>query len=97
MRGLRHVLLALMLCVAEGLIPVGYASAEVNYFPIPAVGTSKNDGSDFGVIVPVLVTKPYGELNYVIAPMFIVNTIVGARGTLDLFRYEPGGRELRFI
>src|SRR6185295_14819852 len=97
MRGPRRVLLAVMLCVAEGLIPAGHASAEVSYFPIPAVGTSKNDGSDFGVIVPILVTKPDGELNYVIAPMFIVNTIVGARGTLNLFRYEPGGRELRFI
>jgi outer membrane protein assembly factor BamA len=73
------------------------AVAEVQYFPIPAVGTSKNDGSDAGVIVPIVVTKPDGELNYIVAPMFIVNTIVGARGTLNLFRYEPGGRELRFI
>jgi len=94
----RRFLSVVVLCMAGGLpIPVEPSSAEVNYFPIPAVGTSKNDGSDVGIIVPVLVTKPDGELNYVIAPMFIVNTIVGARGTLNLFRYEPGGRELRFI
>jgi outer membrane protein assembly factor BamA len=71
--------------------------AETQYFPIPAVGTSKNDGSDVGLIVPTLVTKPDGDLNYIVAPMLIYNTIVGARGTVNLFRYEPGGRELRFI
>ena len=71
--------------------------AETQYFPIPAVGTSKNDGSDVGLIVPILVTKPDGDLNYIVAPMLIYNTIVGARGTVNLFHYEPGGRELRFI
>lgn len=71
--------------------------ADVNYFPIPSVSTAKNDGSDAGFIVPTLVTTPEGELRYVIAPMFVVNSIVGARGSLNLFRYEPGGRELRFI
>ena len=71
--------------------------ADVSYFPIPSVSTSKNDGNDAGFIVPTLVTTPQGELRYVIAPMFVVNSIVGARGSLNLFRYEPGGRELRFI
>lgn len=93
----RRFRLVVALCVAGGLSPTDQSYAEVNYFPIPAVGTTKNDGSDAGVIVPILVTKPDGELNYVIAPMFIVNTIVGARGTLNVFRYESGGRELRFI
>jgi len=78
------------------LLP-GLVWAEAKYFPIPAVGTTKNDGSDVGLIVPTLVTKPDGDLNYIVAPMLIYNTIVGARGTLNLFRYEPGGRELRFI
>ena len=71
--------------------------AETQYFPIPAVGTSKNDGSDVGLIMPTLVTKPDGDLNYIVAPMVIYNTIVGARGTINLFHYESGGRELRFI
>jgi len=94
----RRFLLAVACCIAGGLlIPANRGSAEVNYFPIPAVGTSKNDGSDVGVIVPTLITKPDGELNYIVAPMLIYNTIVGARGTLNVFRYEPGGRELRFI
>jgi outer membrane protein assembly factor BamA len=73
------------------------AHADVSYFPIPSVSTSKNDGNDAGFIVPTLVTTPEGELRYVIAPMFVVNSIVGARGSLNLFRYEPGGKELRFI
>src|SRR3982751_572839 len=73
------------------------AYADVSYFPIPSVSTSKNDGNDAGFIVPTLVTTPAGELRYVVAPMFVVNSIVGARGSLNLFRYEPGGKELRFI
>lgn len=71
--------------------------ADVSYFPIPSVSTSRNDGNDAGFIVPTLVTTPEGELRYVIAPMFVVNSIVGARGALNIFRYEPGGREMRFI
>src|SRR5690348_13607103 len=81
----------LLICVSRP------AYADVSYFPIPSVSTSKNDGNDAGFIVPTLVTTPEGELRYVIAPMFVVNSIVGARGSLNLFRYEPGGREFRLI
>lgn len=83
--------LALFQCFAHR------AQAEVSYFPIPAVSTTRNDGNDAGFIVPFLVTKPDGDLQYIVAPMFIVNSIVGARGSLNVFRYDPGGRELRFI
>jgi len=72
-------------------------SADTNYIPVPAIATSKNDGSDFGLIVPLLVTGPDGYLEHLIAPMFVYNTIVGPRATFNWFRYEPGGRELRFI
>ncbi|MGZ8373303.1 MAG: BamA/TamA family outer membrane protein [Nitrospira sp.] len=73
------------------------AQAETQYFPIPAISTSRNDGSDFGLIVPALMTGPDGDLKYLVAPMVVYNTIVGTRGTLNLFRYEPGGKELRGI
>jgi len=69
--------------------------ADMQAFPLPAVGASKNDGYDAGLIVPILVTEPDGDLKYLIAPMVIYNSIVGVRGTLNLFRYDPGGRELR--
>ena len=73
------------------------AQADTQYFPLPAVGSSKNDGNDAGLIVPILITEPDGDLKYLIAPMVIYNTIVGVRGTLNLFRYDPGGRELRAV
>jgi outer membrane protein assembly factor BamA len=73
------------------------ARADVQYFPIPAVSTSKNDGNDTGLIFPILITDPDGELKYLVAPMFVQNSIVGSRGSINLFRYEPGGREIRFI
>jgi outer membrane protein assembly factor BamA len=49
------------------------------------------------LIVPILITDPDGELKYLVAPMFVQNSIVGSRGSINLFRYEPGGREIRFI
>ena len=73
------------------------AQADTQYFPIPAISTSRNDGSDFGLIVPALMTGPDGDLKYLVAPMVVYNTIVGTRGTVNLFRYEPGGKELRGI
>jgi outer membrane protein assembly factor BamA len=71
--------------------------AGIEYFPIPAVSTSKNDGNDTGLIVPILSTDPDGELKYLVAPMLVQNSIVGTRGSLNLFRYDPGGRQIRFI
>ena len=72
------------------------ARADVQYIPIPSVSTSKNDGNDAGLIVPILITEPDGELKYLVAPMIVHNSIVGTRGAINLFRYEPGGREIRF-
>jgi outer membrane protein assembly factor BamA len=74
-----------------------HAAADVQSFPIPAVSTSKNDGNDVGLIVPILKTDSDGELKYLVAPMIVHNSIVGMRGSLNVFRYEPGGRETRFI
>lgn len=94
---MRHLFLFPILCVALLCSTGTFVSADTNYFPVPAISTSKNDGSDFGLIVPFLVTAPDGDLVHLVAPMFVYNTIVGPRGTINWFRYEPGGRELRFI
>ncbi len=77
--------------------PLDPAHADVKFFPIPAISTSKNDGNDIGMIVPALITGPDGDLKYLVAPMVVHNSIVGTRGTVNLFRYEPGGKELRGI
>lgn len=95
LRGFVAVVLVLMAASAVAFPDDG--GAEVQYFPIPSVSTSKNDGNDAGLIVPILITDPDGELRYIVAPMFINNSIVGNRGTINVFRYEPGGREIRFI
>ena len=89
--------LALILFVALCLAAPGELQAEVKLFPIPAVSSSKNDGNDIGMIVPALFTGPDGDLKYLVAPMVVYNSIVGTRGTVNLFRYEPGGKELRGI
>jgi outer membrane protein assembly factor BamA len=95
LRGLVAVVILFLVANAAGL--PGRARADVQYFPIPSVSTSKNDGNDAGLIVPILVTEPDGELKYLVAPMIIRNSIVGVRGAINLFRYDPGGRETRFV
>jgi len=95
LRGL--VVVAILFLVMNADMLPDYARADVQYFPIPAVSSSKNDGNDAGLIVPILITAPDGELKYIIAPMLIDNSYLGVRGTLNVFRYEPGGREIRFI
>ena len=92
-----HRYLLFLLLVLSVSWPAPAVWGEVEYIPIPAVSSSKNDGSDAGVIMPILMTNPEGELEYIVAPMFIVNSIVGVRGTLNVFYYQPGGRNLRFI
>lgn len=82
---------------AFGLLFPQQAVADVSYFPVPAVSTSKNDGSEGGFILPILVTDDAGDLTHLIAPLFVVNSIVGARGSINLFRYWPGGRQLRVV
>jgi outer membrane protein assembly factor BamA len=92
-----RIAVALVFLVASAILLPEHVGADVQYFPVPAVGSTKNDGNDVGLIVPILVTDPDGELKYIVAPMVIHNSIVGTRGAINLFRYEPGGREIRFI
>jgi len=91
------LVLALVLIGPCGSFFADFARADVQYFPIPAISSTKNDGNDYGMIVPALITGPDGELKHLIAPMVIYNSIVGVRGTLNLFHYQPGGKELRGI
>lgn len=91
-----RVVMGLALACFLGLIPV-VGHAEVKTFPIPSVATTRNDGNDAGLIAPTLITKPDGDLQYIVAPLLIRNSIVGMRGALNIFRFDTGGRELRFI
>jgi outer membrane protein assembly factor BamA len=88
-----------LVCLVVGMTAVWVrpAAADTQVFPIPSASTSKNDGSDAGLIVPILITDPDGELKYLMAPMIIKNSIVGTRGTFNLFRYDTGGRQMQFI
>jgi outer membrane protein assembly factor BamA len=98
MTSLRGCIAVALLFFAANVVSLPEAvRADVQYFPVPSVSTSKNDGNDVGLITPILITDPDGELKYIVAPMVVHNSIVGTRGALNLFRYEPGGREIRFI
>jgi hypothetical protein len=92
-----RIVAVIVFLAANAVMLLDCARADVQYFPIPVVSTSKNDGSDAGLIVPILFTDPDGDLRYIVAPMLINNSYLGARGTLNIFRYDSGGREIRFI
>ena len=74
------IVVALVFLMASVVALSEHAGAGVEYFPIPSVSTSKNDGNDVGLIVPILITDPDAELKYILAPMIIRNSIVGTRG-----------------
>ena len=95
LRGLVAIVIVFLAANAATLPDLAWA--DVQFFPIPSVSTSKNDGNDAGLIVPFLITDPDGELKYIVAPLLIHNSIVGTKGAINVFRYEPGGREIRFI
>ena len=95
LRGIAVFLVCLLAGTAS--VSVSLVRADTQVFPIPSASTSKNDGSDAGLIVPILITDPDGELKYLLAPMLIKNSIVGTRGTFNLFRYDPGGRQMQFL
>jgi outer membrane protein assembly factor BamA len=91
------VVLLVCLLAGNGVVWLDLAWGDTQIFPIPSASTSKNDGNDAGLILPILITDPDGELKYLLAPMLIRNSIVGARGTFNLFRYDTGGRQMQFI
>lgn len=98
MSALRRILILIgCLCAGGGVACLPPARADTQVFPVPAVSTTRNDGNEAGLIMPIMLTDPDGELKYLMAPMVIHNSIVGTRGVFNLFRYEPGGRETRFI
>ncbi|MFZ1556664.1 MAG: hypothetical protein WAT38_10810, partial [Nitrospira sp.] len=96
-----HYLSSIRSCLAlAGLLLLSLpaaAGADTQIFPVPSVSTSRNDGNDAGLIAPILIADPDGELKYLMAPMLIQNSIVGTRGVFNLFKYDPGGRQMRFI
>ena len=96
--GCRRFTFTILLCLAVSEIGSAVpALGEVSYFPIPAISTSKNDGQDFGLIVPVLEADDEGNLKSLTAPMLIHNSFLGVRGTLNYFRYWSAGKKMEFV
>ena len=80
-----------LVCLLAGTSPlyVNSAGADTQVFPIPSASTSKNDGSDAGLIVPILITDPDGELKYLHGPMLIKNSIVGTTRHVQSVSVRP--------
>lgn len=64
---------------------------------VPAIGSSKNDGVEGGVIVPILFGDADGRISQMVVPMFIRNQYVGSRATLNLFQYPHRGEDINVV
>ncbi len=85
-----------ILTVVGGMFP-SFVMAERAIFAVPAISTSKNDGQDFGLIVPVLESDDDGNLISLMAPMVIHNSFLGVRGTMNYYHYWSAGRQMEFV
>ena len=82
------------------LLALSTAKAEArdwNYFLIPAIANSKNDGVDFGIIAPFIFNDKDGRITQIIAPMYVHNEFLGSRATINLFKYPRRGEEITFL
>ena len=86
----------LVLLTVAGSLP-SLVAAKQAIFAVPAISTSKNDGQDFGLIVPVLESDEEGNLVSLMAPMVIHNSFLGVRGTMNYYHYWTAGRQMEFV
>ena len=47
-------------CAASIIALPEHVTAGVEYFPVPSVSSTRNDGNDAGLLVPILITDPDG-------------------------------------
>ena len=88
--------ISLVLLTVTGSVP-SLVAAKQAIFAVPAISTSKNDGQDFGLIVPVLESDEEGNLVSLMAPMVIHNSFLGVRGTMNYYHYWTAGRQMEFV
>ena len=89
-----------LLTVALGLTlltGVWAHASEPRVLVVPAIGSSKNDGVEGGVIVPILFGDADGRISQMVVPMFIRNQYVGSRATLNLFQYPHRGEDINVV
>src|SRR5680860_206197 len=77
-----------------GVVSSSIVLAENSLFAVPVISSSKNDGQDFGVVVPVLTSDAEGNLRSIFAPMLIHNSYLGVRGSMDYLHYWSAGRQM---
>lgn len=83
-------LLALAAAVALGAA-VDPARARISFIPLPAIGTSPNEGNTYGVLPVWLFLDEQGGIRRIFAPSVTFNETIGVNGTFRYFVYpEPG-------
>lgn len=86
------------------LVPVSESAAESvlwpegkpEILPLPAFPTSKNEGSSKGLVLAMLYKNHNGEMNTLLAPLFLNNdAIFGQKMAVNYFRFFPEQRNYK--
>ena len=79
------------------LSPFPASADQRSNFVIPAVGTSKTDGVDVGLIVPYVFADDEERVTQIIAPMYLHNEFAGSRAAINVYQYPKRGEEYKLI
>lgn len=75
----------------------GPAAAAVSFVPLPAIGTSPNEGNTYGVLPVWLFLDQERAIRRIFAPSITFNRIFGVNATLRYFLYPETGALVELI
>jgi len=97
-RRFRRVGLVALCAVAPAvLFPFPASADQRSHFVIPAVGNSKNDGVDVGLIVPYVFADDEERVTQIVAPIYLHNEFAGSRLAINVYQYPTRGEEYKLV
>ncbi len=85
---------------AAALVAAGLAApalADVSFIPLPAFGTSPNEGNTYGVLPVLLFLDREGAIRRILAPSLTFNEIIGLNATLRYYLFPQAGETVELI
>jgi hypothetical protein len=65
--------------------------------PLPAFSYNRNEGPWYGVLVPILRANPRGEIEDILAPLYLHNRHIGETFTLNYYGYRSNTIQYRAV
>lgn len=97
MRRLLACFAATALIAAGPAALAGPAAAATSFVPLPAFGTSPNEGNTYGVLPVLLFLDEEGAIRRIFAPSLTFNEIIGVNATLRYYLFPEAGETIELI